>query len=373
MDSGPDSPAIAYLDHAASTPMRPAALAAMVEHLEQHHGNPSGAHRVARQARAALEDARDRVAAVLGCSPHGIVFTSGGTEADNLAIVGLSARHGRPGCPATEHHAVLDPVVHLGGEVLPVGRDGHLDLDALADTDLGVVSAMAVNNETGVIADLATISAVVRERLPEAVLHTDGVQAANWLDLRQVFTSVDAMSLAGHKFGGPRGCGVLAIRDGVDIDPVTRGGGQEHERRPGTQNVAAAVAFAVALEAAAAERTDQWHRLTALSERIMAMAATTGAAVTVEPSSRVPGICHLTTPVESEALLVLLEDAGVMASAASSCASGALQPSHVLVAMGRSDREAAGALRLSMSHSSTDSDVDVLVEALPRCLERLGA
>ena len=365
--------ATAYLDHAASTPMRPAALAAMVEHLEQHHGNPTGAHRVARAARAALEDARDRVAAVLGCSPHGVVFTSGGTEADNLAISGLSARHGRPACPATEHHAVLDPVEHLGGVVLPVDRAGQVDLAAVAALDdVGVVSAMAVNNETGVVADLHGLSAVVREHLPGAVLHTDAVQSANWLDLAEVFSLVDAMSLAGHKFGGPRGCGVLALREGIDIEPVTRGGGQEHERRPGTQNVAAAVAFAVALESAAAERVAQCERLRGLSDRILTMAEGTGAVATVDPASRVPGICHLTTPVESEALLVLLEDDGVMASAASSCASGALQPSHVLVAMGRSDREAGGALRLSMSHSSTEADVDVVVDALPRALSRLG-
>lgn len=367
---------VSYLDHAASTPMRPAALAAMVEQLEQHHGNPSGSHRVARAAREALDDARDRVAGVLGCSPHGIVFTSGGTEADNLAVTGISSGRGRPVCAATEHHAVLDPVQHLGGTVVGVDSAGHVDLDHLAsviDDATPVVSVMAVNNETGVIADLASVSSVVRAAGDDVVMHTDAVQAANWLDLAAVFSHVDAMSLAGHKFGGPKGCGVLALRDEVPIEPLVRGGGQEHERRSGTQNVAAAVGFAVALEAAAAERVEQNERVAALSDRVLALAEPLGTIATVAAATRVPGICHLTTPVESEALLVLLEQAGVMASAASSCASGALQPSHVLLAMGRSERDAGGALRLSMAHASTDVDIDLLAAALPDALARLGA
>ncbi len=366
-----------YLDHAASTPMHADALAAMVEQLGSH-GNPSGAHRVARAARHHLEDARDQVASILGMSPHGIIFTSGGTEADNLAISGVvAASGGRPVCGATEHHAVLDPVRHHGGDVVNVTSGGAIDLDhldSLLDDEVSVVSVMAVNNETGVMADLDAISALVRAKSPQAVLHCDAVQAANWVDLASIAATVDAVSLAGHKFGGPKGAGVLAVREQVVLEPLVRGGGQEHERRSGTQNVAAAVGFAVALAAATSARAEQAPRISALSDRILdAASALAGVRPTVDVATRVPGICHLTTDVESEALLVLLEQHGVMASAASSCASGALQPSHVLMAMGRSLAEASGALRLSMAHASTDADVDHLIGVLGDCLGRLRA
>ncbi len=348
----------------------------MVEQLRYHHGNPSGAHRVAREARKALEDSRDQVAAIVGVSPHGVVFTSGGTEADNLAVYGVVAALGGVAvCGSTEHHAVLDPVEHLGGRIVKVDSGGHIDLDHLADVvdqDVSLVSIMAVNNETGVIADLAGIAAVVRANAPTAVLHSDAVQASNWLDLGWVFDHVDAISLAGHKFGGPNGCGALVVRDGVKIEPLVRGGGQEQERRSGTQNVAAAVAFGVAIELTQAERTNQVARITQLNNQLLeGVTAIAGVEASVATESRVPGLCHFTTSVESEALLFLLEQAGIMASAASSCASGALQPSHVLTAMGRTDAQAAGALRLSMSHSSTTADVEHLLSVLPSCIDQL--
>jgi len=348
----------------------------MVEQLRDFHGNPTGAHRVAREARKALEDARDQVAAIVGVSPHGVVFTSGGTEADNLAVCGVvAARGGVAVCGSTEHHAVLDPVLHLGGRTVRVDSGGHTDLDHLADVideDVSLVSIMAVNNETGVVADLAGIAAVVRANAPTAVFHSDAVQASNWLDLGRVFDYVDAMSLAGHKFGGPNGSGVLVIRDAVKIEPLVRGGGQEQERRSGTQNVAAAVAFGVAIELTQTDRTNQVARITELSNRLLdGVTAIAGVEASVATESRVPGLCHFTTSVESEALLFLLEQEGIMASAASSCASGALQPSHVLTAMGRTDTQAAGALRLSMSHSSTAADVEHLLSVLPNCVDQL--
>ncbi len=369
---------LCYLGHAASTPLRAEVLDAMVPYLRDHFGNPSGAHRVAREARRALEEARDRVADVVGASPHDVVFTSGGTESDNLAVRGLVSPE-RPVsvCPATEHRAVLDPVEHLGGRIVRVDSAGQVDLDHLAaslDADVGVVSVMAVNNETGVIADLAAIADVVRSSAPQAAFHCDAVQAPNWLDLADIYANVDAISLAGHKIGGPKGVGVLILSTNTEPQPLFLGGGQEHERRSGTQNVAGAVGFAAALSATANGRPVQADRVAAMSGRLIAgVAAIDGVDETVRAETRVPGICHLTTPVKSEDLLILLDRKGVMASAASSCASGALNPSHVLLAMGRSTTQATGALRLSMSHGSAEPEVDRVLEALPSAIDLLRA
>ncbi|MCB0991338.1 MAG: aminotransferase class V-fold PLP-dependent enzyme [Acidimicrobiales bacterium] len=370
-------PLTAYLDCAASTPLRSEAWDAMAPILRDGFGNPSGQHAVARSARKALEEARDQVASVVGASPHDVVFTSGGTESDNLAIKGLTdAERPVAVCGATEHHAILDPVVAGHGRVAGVDGQGRVDLDRLASAlghDVGVVSVMAVNNETGVVADLAAVAEVVRDLAPHAVLHTDAVQAANWLDLADVFRHVDAMSLAGHKFGGPKGTGALVLSERARPRPMLIGGGQEHERRSGTQNVAGAVGFAAALDVTARQRSLQCARIGALSDRILnEVSNIESVQVTVEPSLRVPGICHLTTEVSSEDLLLLLDREGVMASAASSCASGALEPSHVLVAMGRSERQAAGALRISMAHSTVDAEVDRLLQVLPGLVSRLS-
>ncbi|MCP3939216.1 MAG: cysteine desulfurase [Actinomycetia bacterium] len=369
---------LCYLDHAASTPLRTEVFDVMVPYLRDHFGNPSGAHRVARDARRALEEARDRVAEVVGSSPHDVVFTSGGTESDNLAVRGfVSQEYPTPVCPATEHHAVLDPVEHLDGRIVRVDSTGRVDLEHLAaslDPSVGLVSVMAVNNETGTIADLASISDVVRSSAPQAILHCDAVQAANWLDLVDVYAKVDALSLAGHKIGGPKGVGVLVVSASATPRPMLLGGGQEHERRSGTQNVAGAVGFAAALLATTRDRASQAARVSALSDRLVAGAiAIEGVEATVGAEARVPGICHLTTSVNSEDLLILLDREGVMASAASSCASGALNPSHVLLAMGRSVAQATGALRLSMSHGSDNAQIDRLLEVLPPAIETLRA
>ncbi|MEX2626436.1 MAG: aminotransferase class V-fold PLP-dependent enzyme, partial [Ilumatobacteraceae bacterium] len=249
---------LAYLDHAATTPMRPAAVEAMLPFLTERYANPSGSHRFARDARRAIDEARDVVAECLGVPAGWIVFTGCGTESDNAAITGVldaAAAAGRPGtavCPAAEHHAVLHPVERHGGVVVGVDRSGRVDLDALGDVlratpDVSVVSVMAVNNEVGSITDLAAVSALVRELAPDAVLHTDAVQAACWTDLRTVTPLVDLLSLSAHKFGGPKGVGVLVVRDGTPVAPIIMGGGQERERRSGTHNVAGIVAAAIAL------------------------------------------------------------------------------------------------------------------------------
>ena len=360
-----------YLDHAATTPMRPAAVDAMLPFLTERFANPSGSHRFARDARRAVDEARDDVAAAIGCRPGEVVFTGCGTEADNAAIVGAVRRHGgRAVCPAAEHHAVLHTVERLDGSVVPVDGVGRVQLDALADAladDVAVVSVMAVNNEVGTVTDLAPVATLVHERAPGALVHTDAVQAASWLDLRALWPHVDLLSLSAHKFGGPKGVGVLAVREGAAVDALIVGGGQERDRRSGTHNVGGIVALATALTATDAERSTEVPRLAALRDRLVAglVAGVPGLRETVAPADKVAGSAHvLIEGIESEALLYLLDEAGVCASAASACASGAMDPSHVLAAMGVDRSWAAGALRLTLGRTTSEADVDDAVTAI---------
>jgi cysteine desulfurase len=367
-----------YLDHAATTPMREDAVAAMLPFLTERYANPSGSHRFARDARRAVDEARDDVAAAIGCRPGEVVFTGCGTEADNAAIAGAVARRGgRAVCPATEHHAVLHAVERAGGTVVAVDGAGRVDLAALAAAlgeDVAVVSVMAVNNEVGSITDLAAVRQLVRRRAPNAVLHTDAVQAASWLDLRTVWPHVDLLSLSAHKFGGPKGVGVLAVREGVVLDPLIVGGGQERERRSGTHNVAGIVALAVALTATDAERGAEVARIADLRDRLVGglVAGVPGLRETVAPADKVAGSAHvLIDGIESESLLYLLDEAGVCASAASACASGAMDPSHVLAAMGIGRTWAAGSLRLTLGRTTTAADVDDAAAAITAAVATL--
>lgn len=369
---------LTYLDWAASGPVRARAVDAMLPFLTARFGNPSGAHPLAVDARRALDDARDVVAGVLGADPSEIVFTGCGTEADNLALFGVHARRGGTVVgTAVEHHAVLHPVERLGGRVVPVGRNGVVDLDALADAldpTVSVVSVMAVNNEVGTVQPFAEVAALVRDRAPQAVVHTDAIQAPCWLDLRELATHVDLLSLSGHKFGGPKGTGVLMVRRGVPVAPLLLGGGQEHDRRSGTQDVAGAVALATALQEAAAEREATVTRVGALRDRLLdgLVAAVDGLHPTVPRAATVAGAAHVCIEgVESEAVLYLLGRAGICASAGSSCASGALQVSHVLAAMGVSRELAAGAVRCSLGYGSTDADIDHVLEVMPSVVAQL--
>lgn len=376
---------LAYLDHAATTPMRAGAVAAMLPFLTERYANPSGSHRFARDARRAVDEARDAVAEALGVPPGWVVFTGCGTESDNAAITGVlaaAAAAGRPGtavCPAAEHHAVLHPVEHHGGRVVAVDRSGRVDLDALADAlrstpDVRVVSVMAVNNEVGSITDLVAVSALVRELAPDAVLHTDAVQTPSWADLRIITPLVDLVSLSAHKFGGPKGVGVLVVRDGTPFEPIIMGGGQERERRSGTHNVAGIVATAAALTETDTDRADELPRITRLRDRLVdtLLAELDDVIETVPRPDKVAGSAHVCIAgIESEALLFLLDQAEVCASAASACASGAMEPSHVLAAMGVERGWSSGALRMSLGATTTEADVDRAIEVVVDAVRRL--
>ncbi len=362
--------------------MRPGAVEAMVPFLETQFANPSGAHRMARRAREAIDDAREIVADALGFDPHGVVFTSGGTEADNLAVRGVAAATGTTAlCPATEHHAVLHPVEAVGGRVVRVEADGTVDLDHLAaqlepeaGPPAGLVSAMLVNNESGLIADLDAVAEVVRRHAPGALMHTDAVQAVNWVDLAESARAADLLSLSAHKFGGPKGVGVLALRPGVALSAQQLGGGQEADRRSGTHNTAGIVALGAALAELAKTRDADIERLGSMADRLAdgLAAAIDGCRATVARSQRAAGICQLLIEgIETEALLVLLDRCDVMASAAASCASGAMEPSHVLAAMGIDRRVAAGSLRLSLGWCTEPWEVEHALEFIPPCVEQL--
>jgi cysteine desulfurase len=368
----------AYLDHAATTPMRPEAVEAMLPFLSERFGNPSGSHAVSREAKKALEEAREVVAVCLGAHPAEVVFTGSGTEADNLAVIGAhSARPGGVVCSAIEHHAVLHACQVVGGRVAPVTSAGVVDLEPLAemlDPDVTVVAVMLANNEVGTVQPLARVAAVVRERAPGAVLVTDAVQAFSWVDVARLARDADLVAVSAHKFGGPKGVGALVVRRGVTVSPLIHGGGQEANRRSGTYNVAGIVGMAAAMQATVADREAVVNRMGALRDRLAdgLLAAVPGCVETGDRSVKVAGNCHVTFEgVEAEALLVLLDTAGVYASAGSACASGAVEPSHVLAAMGVPRARGLGALRLSLGPTTTPADVDLALETVPAAVARL--
>ena len=373
---------VVYLDHAATTPLRPEAVTAMLPFLTEHFGNPSGAHAVARRAKEAIEDARDVVAAALGCAPREVVFTGGGTEADNLAIAGVvRARGGLCVGTEIEHHAVLHAVQSLGGRAVGVGPDGRVDLDELRavvtahSADVSVVSVMLANNEVGVVQPIEAVVEIVRRIAPNAVIHTDAVQAFPWLDVATLASGCDLVAISAHKFGGPKGVGALVVRDGVKLAPIVEGGGQERELRSGTHNVAGIVGMAAAAEATVAARDAVVERVGALRDQLVDQirAAVPSAVETIARETKIAGNAHLMFPgVESESLVVLLDDAGVCASAGSACASGAVEPSHVLQAMGVEPALARGALRLSLGESTTAADVAAAAKAVIDAVHQLG-
>ena len=372
-----------YLDHAATTPMRPEAVDAMLPWLTTGFGNPSGSHAVSRAARQAVDEARDVVAECLGCDSGEVIFTGGGTEADNLAVAGVvGAAGGTAMCTEIEHHAVLHSVQAVGGHLVPVEPSGVVDLDALREAldqhpDTTVVSVMLANNEVGTVQPLEAVAGVVRAAAPGAVLHTDAVQAFAWLDVAAGGHPADLISIAAHKFGGPKGVGALVARAGVKLEPLLRGGGQERDRRSGTHNVAGIVAMAAAMQATVDQRAAAAAAIRVMRDSLAdgVVAAIPGVTETGGAEGRVdrlPNICHLRfAGVESEALLVLLDNEGVCASAGSACASGALEPSHVLAAMGVDPASARSSVRFSLGWPTTASDVEAAMAALRGAVAQL--
>ena len=378
----------AYLDHAATTPLRPEALDAMLPLLTADFGNPSSAHAPGRRARAALDDARARFAAAIGAQPREIVFTSGGTEASNLAIKGAAwaakTRGHRLVTTAVEHHATLDTVHFLekfGFEVTEVGVDryGRVDPEHLAAaiTDrTTLVSIIWANNEVGTILPVAELVRRVREH-KGVLVHLDAVQAAPYLDLDVEQLGVDLISFSAHKFEGPKGVGALWIRQGTALLPQVHGGSQERYRRAGTENVAGAVGLALAYELNRRERLATIRRLRRLRDRLKeTLLGLPGVELTGHPRERLPG--HLSVIVrdaEGDAIALALDLEGTACSTGSACTTGSHEVSHVLTAMGYPDDEARGALRLTVGRVTTDAEVDEARVVAPRIIEqhRVGA
>jgi len=381
-----------YLDHAATTRLRPEALEAMLAVFGFGFANPSGAHAESRRARRALDDARDRIAALLGVGPGEVVLTSGGTEADDLAVhggwesVAEEWGSGAPPavvCAAMEHHAVLRACRALAGRTgaelreVRSGPDGRIDLDALAEAcrdDVGLVSVMAVNNEVGTVQPLDEVARTVHAGSPRAVFHTDAVQAVPWVDVADLTSPAALVSVSAHKFGGPKGSGALVVRSGTGLRARIDGGGQERGRRSGTPNVAGAVGASAALMATTADRVVDAARLAALRDRLAdgLLDAVDGVVETGNRAVRVAGIVHLRfAEVEAEAMVVALDQVGIAASAGSACSSGAVEPSHVLAAMGLGPAEAASGVRFSLGVTTSDDDIDRALARIPDVVNRL--
>jgi len=370
-----------YLDHAATTPVRREVLDAMLPYLTESFGNPSSAHTFGRAARAALDDAHDRLASTLGVEAREVVFTSGGTEANNLALKGAAwagKAHGhRIVTSSIEHHAVGHALRYLekfGFEVveLPVDRYGRVDPDELeaAITDRTIlVSIMLANNEVGTIQPVEEIAKRVRGR-KGILFHVDAIQAAPYVDLRLSEIGADLVSISGHKFEGPKGVGALYVRHGTHILAQQHGGEQERHRRAGTENVAGAVGLATAYELCVAERPATVKRLRSGRERLgKAVLAVPGTELTGHPSARLPGLLSIIargTDGSSVALSLDLE--GIAVSVGSACTTGSTEVSHVLSAMGYPDDEARGALRVSMGRTTTDEEIATAAEVVPRVI-----
>ena len=383
-------PPSTYLDHGATTPLRPEVAHAMAEAGSEPLGNPTGSHRPAQRARRLLEEARDEVAAQLGRDPGEIIFTSGGTESANLAVLGTLDAVGRDGgSPSVLSSAVEHPAVRescraaarsssVTWREVPVDRKGVVDLEALAgllDEATTLVAVMLANNETGVVQPLDRVVALVRAACPTARVFTDAVQAAPFVDLATGTAAADLVSLSAHKLGGPVGVGVLAVRAPGGIAPRQFGGGQERERRSGTQDVIGAVGLASALRLAAAGRDESVRRVRALRDRLAEglLDRVDGALRTVSTGAvTLPGHLHLCLEgIEREELLLALSGRGVCASGGSSCASGALESSYVLAAMGVPDELARGAVRFTLGHDTTGADIDRTLAVVPEVVASL--
>ena len=382
-----------YLDHAATTPMLPEAMAAVQAELGMV-GNPSSVHAAGRRARRVVEESRETVAASFGARPSEVVFTSGGSEADNLAIKGLywsrqaaDPRRVRIITSSVEHHAVLDPVQWLADhegavlDLLPVDERGRVDPEELRRRiaqepgDVALVSVMWANSEVGTVQPVAECAAVAHEF--DVPFHTDAVQAGGQLPVDFVGSGVDALTLSAHKLGGPLGVGALLVGKTVSLTPVLHGGGQEREIRSGTLVAPSIAGFAVASAVVTRDRVARTERLASLRDRLVAGilqqvpdAVYNGDPVS-DPACRLPGNAHLSFPgCEGDSLLLLLDAQDIACSTGSACSAGVAQPSHVLLAMGATPQVARSSLRFSFGHDSSDADVDALLAVIVPVVQR---
>ena len=373
-----------YADNAATTQMSRAAIDAMLPYMETICGNPSSLHSVGQQAAEALQNARERIAACLNASPREIYFTSGGSEADNQAILSaarLGARKGKKHIISTafEHHAVLHTLKKLEKEgfeieLLPVGTIGTITAQQVKSAlraDTCLVTVMYANNEIGSILPIAEIGEVCREA--GVLFHTDAVQAAGHVPIDVQAQHIDMLSLSAHKFHGPKGIGVLYARQGVPLTSLIEGGAQERGKRAGTENLPAIMGMAAALEDACAHIDENARKVSALRDRLIAgLSRIPHSALNGDPVNRLPGnVSFCFEGIEGESLLLLLDAKGICASSGSACTSGSLDPSHVLLAIGRPHEVAHGSLRLSLCEWNTDEDVDRILAAVPEVVAYL--
>jgi cysteine desulfurase len=377
-----------YLDYAATTPLDPRVLEAMMPYMTEHFGNPNSIHSFGREARRAIDEAREKIAQLLNCQPSEIVFTSGGTESDNLVLRGVAEAYRHKGnhivTTAIEHHAVLrtcKALEDMGFFVtyLPVDEHGLISPEQVAEAvneRTILVSVMHANNEIGTIEPIAEIVRAVKEKRPDIIVHTDAVQTVGHIPVDIQELGVDLLSFSAHKFYGPKGIGGLFVRKGVRLVPQITGGGQERNRRSGTENVAAIVGMAKALELAVEEMPTELPRLQALRDELI-----TGVLSRI-PETRLNGHPTLRLPhnanfsfrgIEGEALLLQLDLNGIAASSGSACSSGSLEPSHVLLALGLDYELAIGSLRITLGRFTTREHILRLLDLLPKVVEKLRA
>ncbi len=377
---------VIYMDYAATTPLDPRVREAMEPYLTDQFGNPNSIHYIGRQARKAVDESREIAAQLLGCRPGEIVFTSGGTESDNLALRGVAwaYRHrGRHLISSTiEHHAVLHTLEALKEEgfqvtLVPVDGDGLVDPMRVAEEvrkETILVSIMHANNEIGTIQPIAEIARLVKERKPDVLVHTDAVQTVGHIPVCVTELGVDLLSWSGHKLYGPKGVGALFVRQGVRLFPQLTGGGQEKNRRSGTENVACIVGLAVAMKLAMEEMEEERERLARLRDRLIdgIVSRVSDCRLNGHRKKRLPNNANFSfLGVEGEALLLQLDLHGVCASSGSACTSGSLDPSHVLLALGLPHEWAIGSLRLTLGRQNNDEDVDYVLDLVPKIVQRL--
>lgn len=373
-----------YLDHNATTPVDPSVVEAMLPFLNSSFGNASSAHSFGRDAKVALENARETIAAIINCRPSELYFTSGGTESDNIAVLGASYQYPKKKhlvVGATEHHAVIEPAEFLHNhngydlDLLPVNIEGFASaekLSGLLRDDTVLVSVMHANNETGAVQDLASLTEVARAR--DILFHTDAVQSIGKIVVDVKALGVDMLSLTGHKIYGPKGTGALFIRQGVKIAPLFYGGSHEKKRRPGTENVAGAVGLAKALEVAEQQREGDFTRLSKLADQLIDNISTAipDSFLNSPRTRRIPQTVNMSFPgAEGESIILSLDLKGIAASSGSACTSGATEPSHVLSAMGIPLERGQAAVRFSLGRSTTVEHLDYVVEMLPPIIGRL--